>query len=95
MRQFKHHPDGIVLVNNIGKRYIDSAANFALDAAVVGITNPLTERAGFFQYDLEGILQGIEPNGVHGPMARVRWLPGENAIKAIDDLLAAQALRVG
>lgn len=91
MKLIKHHPDGVVYVWNATKRYIASTADFVAHATAAAIENPLSERAGFWQYNMEAGFETIDASGIHGPTDVERWVTAENAIKAIDELLQAQA----
>jgi hypothetical protein len=91
MKIIKHHPDGVIYIFNATKRYVAKVSDFVAHAAAAGLDNPLIERAGFWQYDMALGFETINSSGIHGAPDVERWVTAENAIKAIDDLLEAQA----
>lgn len=91
--QVHHIQDGYLLVRGIDKTYMDTPANFRLDAVTAGITLPVGFPDSLFMYT-QGV--GMEITGEGGangpPDGKVDSLQ-ESIIEGLTDLLAAKNAR--
>ena len=96
MKRFKVHPDGVVYINNLAHGYIDSVANFRIDAATVGLgQDPTTAVNGFYEFTHGVGFERILPNGQHEPLqTNVTVVPAIAAINACAQLAQARAARI-
>lgn len=91
MAEFQQNPDGLILIRNGGKVYMDTKANFEADA---GITLPALPNGVNDRIYVQGVRHALMGAGGvvgGGPMP---WALADQVIAALDTLISTQSTRV-